>query len=187
MVSMASNPILIANEGKVHPAYLPEELEAILKEPFLVQMLVFDPTALAFMAYASEQKENGYSRDDLMLFAAKTFRDVGFGFTLWHPTVGRIQYNIPEKKYDPTLDVERSLDVLLDAGIFTEKRVLIEGVSENRYFLIPPIAKYLNASDFGADFFKQDTFENLFYEFPEIMDRVDKKLRLEYDPDTKNT
>ncbi len=67
--------MLLARDGKVSPVDFPKELEAILKEPFLVQMPVFEPTALAFVVHTSEQKENGYSRDDLMKFAYNTFRD----------------------------------------------------------------------------------------------------------------
>ncbi len=168
--------MLIAQKGEVYPADLPEEVVAILKEPFLVQMLIMEPTALAFMAHTSEQKENGYSYNDLIRFADENFRDEGFIISLPFP-VGRIQFT-PKKKYDPALDVERSLDILLDLGIFTEKYIPMKEGLEKRYFLMPKIAEYMKVKDLRADLFKLGTFEDLFYDFPKDCDRILKKLRI---------
>ncbi len=176
--------MFFGRDGTVNKVDFPEEAEALLNEPFLMQMMVLEPTAFAIMVYTSEQKKNGYSRDELIKFAEETFRDEGFTMSL--PIVGRVQYT-PKNKYDSVPDVERSLDMLLDSGLFSEKYALINGVLENRYFLIPAIAKYLKVLDVGADIFKKGTFEDLFYEYPDIMGSIYKKLCMEDDPDAENT
>lgn len=134
--------MLVANNGEVRVVEFKEGLlEDIFSMPLLSQFLITEPTLISFMLYISEQRKDGYSRDDMIDFADDYFYSKKFRYT---PPI-----------YDPVLDAERSLEMLSSCGIITEKGHEY-GYDEPRYFLMPVLADFLG--DLREDFMKPKNF-----------------------------
>ncbi len=134
--------MLVANNGEVRDVEFKEGLlEDIFSMPLISQFLITEPTLISFMLYISEQRKDGYSRDDMIDFADEYLNSKKFRYT--HPI------------YDPVLDAERSLEMLSCCGIITEKGPEY-GYDEPRYFLMPILADFL--VDLREDFMKPNNF-----------------------------
>jgi len=134
--------MLVANNGEVNDVKFRDGLlEDIFSMPLLSQFLITEPKLISFMLYISEQRKDGYSRDDMIDFADEYLNSKKFRYTL--------------PIYDPVLDVERSLEMLSCCGIITEKGTEY-GYDEPRYFLMPVLAEYLG--NLREDFMKPSNF-----------------------------
>jgi len=115
--------ILVGNEGKVERRDITPEFSELLEPSLLANMAIFDPEALILLVLTSkEEKENSYSIEDLIHLLKNE---------------GGIEDNTK-------LEVEKSLDVLLDSGFFSAEWKLKNNQWERLFYNRNEVVKYLS-------------------------------------------
>ena len=115
--------ILVGNEGKVDRIDVTPEFSRLLEPSLLANMAIFDPEALILLVLTSkkEEKDNSYSFEDLIQLLKNE---------------GGIEDNTK-------LEVEKSLDVLLDSGFFSAEWIFKNNIWERRFYNRNEVVKKL--------------------------------------------
>jgi hypothetical protein len=115
--------ILVGNEGKVERIDVTPEFSELLEPSLLANMAIFDPEALILLVLTSkkEESDNSYSFEDLIQLLKNE---------------GGIEDNTK-------LEVEKSLDVLLDSGFFSAEWVLKNNIWERLFYNRNEVVKKL--------------------------------------------
>jgi hypothetical protein len=117
--------ILVGNEGKVERIDITPEFSELLEPSLLANMAIFNPEALILLVLTSkskEERENSYSFEDLFQLLRNE---------------GGIEDNTK-------LEVEKSLDILLDSGFFSAEWKLKNDQWERLFYNRNEVGKYLS-------------------------------------------